>query len=220
MSNRTIALDDRLYDYMLKVSSRESGVLRRLRAETLTLPRPEMQIAPEQGQFMRLLVQLMGAERILEIGTFTGYSALWMALSLPPEGRIVACDISEEWTEIARRYWVEAGVADCIELRLGPALETMENLLADEQDETFDFVFIDADKQNYLAYYETALQLVRPGGLIAVDNVLWGGSVADFTKQDEDTEAIRLLNNTLHRDRRVDLSLVPIGDGLTLARKR
>lgn len=220
MSNRTISLDDRLYDYLLKVSSREPGVLRRLRAETSTLPRPEMQIAPEQGQFMMLLVQLMGAERILEIGTFTGYSTLCMALSLPPEGRIVACDVSEEWTQIAQRYWSEAGVADCIDLRLAPALETMESLLADDQDETFDFVFIDADKENYLQYYETALELVRPGGVIAVDNVLWGGSVADFTKQDEDTESIRLLNQTLHRDRRVDLSMLPIGDGLTLARKR
>jgi len=220
VSNRTISLDDRLYDYMLKVSSREPDILRRLRAETLTLPRPGMQIAPEQGQFMMLLVQLMGAERILEIGTFTGYSALCMALSLPPEGQIVACDVHEEWTQIARRYWLEAGVADRIELRLAPALDTMESLLADEQDETFDFVFIDADKENYLAYYETALELVRPGGLIAVDNVLWGGSVADFAKQDRDTEAIRVLNDTLHQDRRVDLSLVPIGDGLTLARKR
>lgn len=220
MSNRTISLDDRLYDYLLKVSSREPGILRRLRAETLTLPSAGMQIAPEQGQFMMLLVQLMGAERILEVGTFTGYSTLCMALSLPPEGRIVACDVSEEWTQIARRYWSEAGVADRIDLRLAPASETMESLLADDQDETFDFVFIDADKENYLGYYETALELVRPGGLIAVDNVLWGGSVADFTKQDKDTEAIRLLNDTLHRDRRVDLSLVPIGDGLTLARKR
>jgi len=220
VSNRTISLDDRLYDYLLKVSSREPGILRRLRAETLTLPSARMQIAPEQGQFMMLLVQLMAAERILEVGTFTGYSTLCMALSLPPEGRIVACDVSEEWTQIARRYWSEAGVADRIDLRLAPASETMESLLADDQDETFDFVFIDADKENYLGYYETALELVRPGGLIAVDNVLWGGSVADFTKQDKDTEAIRLLNDTLHRDRRVDLSLVPIGDGLTLARKR
>lgn len=220
MSNRTISLDDRLYEYLLKVSSRESGILRRLRTETSKLPRPEMQIAPEQGQFIMLLLRLMNAERILEVGTFTGYSTLCMALSVPPEGRIVACDIHDEWTQIARRYWSEAGVADRIELHLAPALETMESLLADEQEETYDFVFIDADKENYLAYYETALELVRPGGLIAVDNVLWGGSVADFEKQDKDTEAIRVFNETLHRDRRVDLSLVPIGDGMTLARKR
>ena len=220
MSNRTLSLDDRLYDYMLKVSSREPDVLRRLRAETLTMPMARMQIAPEQGQFMALLVRLMGAERILEIGTFTGYSTLSMALALPSEGRIVTCDVSKDWTDVARRYWSEAGVSGCIELRLAPALETMDALLADDQAETFDFVFIDADKQNYLGYYESALDLARPGGLIAVDNVLWGGGVADFTKQDRDTEAIRVLNETLHRDHRVDLSLVPIGDGLTLARKR
>lgn len=220
MSNRTISLDDRLYDYLLKVSSREPGVLRRLRAETMELPASGMQISPEQGQFMMLLVQLMGAERLLEIGTFTGYSTLCLALSLPPEGKIITCDVDAQWTAMARRYWEEAGVADRVELRLAPALETMENLLADDQDETFDFVFIDADKENYLGYYEMALELVRPGGLIAVDNVLWGGSVVDFTKQDRDTEAIRMLNQTLHGDRRVDLSLVPIGDGLSLARKR
>lgn len=220
MSNRTISLDDRLYNYLLKVSSREPGILRRLRTETLTLPRPGMQIAPEQGQFMMLLIQLMGAERIIEVGTFTGYSTLCMALSLPSEGRIITCDVHQEWTDVAQRYWSEAGVRHQIELRLAPAMETLEALLADDQAETFDFMFIDADKENYLGYYETGMELVRPGGLIAVDNVLWGGSVADFAKQDKDTEAIRMLNETLHRDRRVDLSLVPIGDGLTLARKR
>ena len=220
MSNRTISLDDRLYEYLLRVSSREPDVLRRLRTETATLPRSGMQIAPEQGQFMSLLVRLMRAERILEIGTFTGYSTLCMALALPAEGRIITCDVNEQWTDLARRFWLEVGVADCIEVRLAPALENLESLLAEDPAVIFDFVFIDADKENYLGYYEMALELVRPGGLIAVDNVLWGGSVADIDKQDKDTVAIRVLNETLRRDQRVDLSLVPIGDGLTLARKR
>jgi caffeoyl-CoA O-methyltransferase len=220
VSNRTISLDERLYEYMMRVSSREPDVLRRLRAETSTLPRSGMQIAPEQGQFMGLLIRLMGAARILEIGTFTGYSTLCMALALPEEGRIITCDVSEEWTDIARRYWLEVGVADCIELRLAPALETLEDLVADPETEPFDFVFIDADKENYLGYYDMALELTRPGGLITVDNVLWGGSVADVGVQDKETVAIRELNQTLRRDQRVDLSLVPIGDGLSLARKR
>jgi predicted O-methyltransferase YrrM len=220
VSNRTLSLDEGLYDYLLKVSLREAEVLRRLRDETLRLPQRSMQIAPEQGQFMALLVRLINAGRILEIGTFTGYSALAMALALPPGGRIVTCDVSEEWTAVARRYWTEAGVEDRIALRLGPATATLDALLASDEEERFDLVFIDADKENYGGYYERALALVRPGGLIIVDNVLWGGSVIDPGKQDPDTVAIRAFNTRIRDDDRVDLSLVPIGDGLTLAMKR
>ncbi len=179
-----------------------------------------MQIAPEQGQFMALLIQLIGATKTLEIGVFTGYSSLCVALALPPTGKIVACDVSEEYTAIARRYWQKAGVTDKIDLRLAPALETLDQLLASGQAETFDFAFIDADKENYDHYYERSLQLVRPGGLIAIDNVLWFGQVADPQVQDNNTLALRALNDKLHHDERVTLSLVPIGDGLTLALKR
>ncbi len=179
-----------------------------------------MQIAPEQGQFMALLIQLIGATKTLEIGVFTGYSSLCVALTLPPTGKIVACDVSEEFTAIARRYWQTAGVADKIDLRLAPALETLDQLLASGQAETFDFAFIDADKENYDRYYERSLQLVRPGGLIAIDNVLWSGEVADPQVHDNNTLAIRALNDKLHHDERVTLSLVPIADGLTLALKR
>ena len=220
MSNRTLSMTDALYDYLLAVSSREPEILRRLREETARLPNAGMQIGPEQGQFMALLVQLLGARRTLEVGVFTGYSSLAVALALPPDGRVVACDVSEEWTAIARRYWAEAGVAGKIELRLGPAVGTLDALLADGQADGFDFAFIDADKENYDNYYERALRLVRPGGLIAIDNVLWGGSVADPEAQGESLAAIRALNAKLHRDERVALSLVPIGDGLTLALKR
>lgn len=220
MSNRTISLDEELYDYMLKVSLREPDVLRRLRDETAALPKRSMQIAPEQGQFMAMLVRLMNAQRILEIGTFTGYSALRMALALPPGGRIVTCDINPEWTAVARRYWTEAAVEDRITLRLGPAMATLEALLAAGEGERFDVAFIDADKENYSGYFEHALALVRSGGLIIVDNVLWGGSVLDPAKQDPDTVAIRAFNTRIRDDERVDLSLVPIGDGLTLAMKR
>ena len=220
MSNRTLSMTDALYDYLLAVSSREPEILRRLREETARLPNAGMQIGPEQGQFMALLVQLLGARRTLEVGVFTGYSSLAVALALPPDGRVVACDVSEEWTAIARRYWAEAGVAGKIELRLGPAVGTLDALLADGQADGFDFAFIDADKENYDNYYERALRLVRPGGLIAIDNVLWGGHVADPEAQGESLAAIRALNAKLHRDERVALSLVPIGDGLTLALKR
>jgi len=220
MSNRTITLDDRLYAYMLAHSLREPDVLRRLRAETLALPRATMQIAPEQGQLMALLVRLIGARRIVEIGTFTGYSALAMALALPVDGRLIACDVSAEWTGIARRYWAEAGVAGRIELRLAPALATLDALIAGGGAGTFDIAFIDADKENGLNYYERSLTLLRPGGIVLIDNTLWGGSVADPARTDEETQAIRALNATLHGDERVDLSLVPIGDGLTIARKR
>ena len=220
MSNRTISLDEELYDYMLKVSLREPDVLRRLRDETAALPNRSMQIAPEQGQFMAMLVRLMNAQRILEIGTFTGYSALCMALALPPRGRIVTCDMNPEWTAVARRYWTEASVEDRITLRLGPAMTTLEALLAEGEGQRFDVVFIDADKENYSGYFERALALIRSGGLIIVDNVLWSGRVLDPAKQDLDTVAIRAFNTKVHDDERVSLSLVPIGDGLTLAMKR
>jgi len=220
VSNRTIAVDDRLYDYLCEVSLRETEPMRRLRAETLAMPQSGMQISPEQGQFMALLVRLIGAERIIEVGTFTGYSALCMAAALSPTGRLVACDVNAEWTGIARRYWTEAGVADRIDLRLAPALDTLDELIAGGGAGRFDFGFIDADKESYRGYFERVLGLLRPGGLVAVDNVLWGGSVVDPAKRDQDTEAIRAFNKALHGDARIDLSLVPIGDGLTLARKR
>ncbi len=222
-SNRT-EIEDRLYDYLLAASLREPGVLRRLREETAGLPYAGMQIGPEQGQFMALLVELIGARRTLEIGTFTGYSALVVALALPPEGRVVACDVSEEFTSVARRYLAEAGVADKIELHLAPALETLDRLLAPGpgggQAGSFDFAFIDADKANYGAYYERVLTLLRPGGLAAIDNVLWDGKVVEAATEDPDTRAIQALNAKLKADSRVTISLLPLGDGLTLARKR
>lgn len=220
MSNRSIELDDRLYDYLLRVSLRESPVLKRLRDETMKLRFHNMQIAPEQGQFMALLVKLMGARRGLEIGVFTGYSSMATALALPDDGRLVALDLSEEWTAIARRYWREAGVAHKIDLRLGAALDSLDRLIDDGHADSFDFAFIDADKENYGNYYDRALRLLRPGGLIMFDNVLWSGKVADPAADDEDTAALRALNTALHHDDRIDISLVPIGDGLTLARKR
>jgi caffeoyl-CoA O-methyltransferase len=194
--------------------------MRRLREETAGLPEANMQIGPEQGQFMALLVELLGAERTIEVGTFTGYSALAVARALPDQGRLIACDVSEEWTAIARRYWKEAGQDHKIDLRLGPAIDTLDRLLADGHAGTFDFAFIDADKESYGAYFERCLALVRVGGLIAVDNTLWDGKVADDTVTDDDTEAIRAFNRGRADDDRVSLSLVPIGDGLTLARKR
>ena len=220
MANRTIALSEGLYEYLLDVSLREPDVLRRLREETAMLPAANMQIAPEQGQFMALLVEVMGARNAIEVGTFTGYSSLCVALALPPGGRLVACDVNAEWTDMARRYWAEAGVADRIDLRLAPALETLDALIAEGEAGTFDFAFIDADKKIYDAYFERILTLLRPGGLVCVDNVLWSGSVIDTAKQDAATRAIRAFNKKLHADPRVSLSLVPIGDGLTLVRKR
>ncbi len=220
MSNRTIAMTDPLYDYYLTVALREPPLLRELREETARMPQARMQIAPEQGQFMALLTELIGARRALEIGTFTGYSALCVALAMPADGRLVACDISEEYTAVARRYWARAGVADRIELRLGPAKATLDALLAAGAGGGFDFAFIDADKENYDAYYERALALLRRGGLLAVDNVLWNGAVADPAKTDADTTAIRALNARIRDDARVSMTMVPIGDGLTLARKR
>jgi caffeoyl-CoA O-methyltransferase len=220
MANRTIALTDRLHDYLVDVSVREPPLLRELREETATLPMAMMQISAEQGQFMRLLVELIGARRAVEVGTFTGYSALCVAEAMGPHGRLVACDISPDYTAVARRYWARAGLAERIDLRLGPAVATLDQLLAEGAAGTIDFVFIDANKPDYDAYFERALRLLRPGGLIAIDNVLWGGAVADPAVDDEDTNAIRALNRKLAADERVSLSLVPIGDGLTLARKR
>lgn len=220
MSNRSITLTDPIYQYMNDVSLREAPALRALREETAALTQRSMQIAPEQGQFMALLVRLLRARRCLEIGVFTGYSSLATALALPPDGRIVACDVSEEWTAIARRYWQQGGVAHKIDLRIAPATSTLDGLLAQGQAGTFDLAFIDADKTNYLAYYERTLQLLRPGGLVLIDNTLWSGRVADPAVNDPDTVALRELNTALLRDERVDLSLLPVGDGLTLALKR
>ena len=220
MTRRTSHLSEELYAYLLDISLRELPVMRRLREETASMEQANMQIGPEQGQFMALLVELIGARSVLEVGTFTGYSALAMAVALPENGALVACDVSEEWTAIGRRYWEEAGVAHKIELRLAPALETLDALLAEGRTGTFDFAFIDADKEGYDAYYERALELVRLGGLIALDNTLWEGKVADPAATDVDTEAIRAINAKLVLDERVTLSLIPVGDGLTLARKR
>jgi caffeoyl-CoA O-methyltransferase len=220
MSRQTLTLSDALYDYLLSVSLREPPLLSRLREETAALPHAGMQISPEQGQFMALLAELVGARRVLEVGTFTGYSALVVALALPADGRIITCDVDEEMTAIARRYWAEGGVADKIDLRLGPAVDTLDALLSDGGADTFDFAFVDADKANYDAYYERALALLRQGGLMVIDNVLWSGAVADPNQKDADTNAIRALNAKLHGDQRVSLSLLPVSDGITLARKR
>jgi predicted O-methyltransferase YrrM len=220
MSNRTIGLDPGLYDYLLRASLREHPALARLRADTASHPRVNMQIAPEQGQFMALLVKLIGATHCIEVGVFTGYSSLAVALALPQRGRLVACDVSEEYTDLARPYWEDAGVAAKIDLRIAPALETLDALLSQGDAGSYDFGFIDADKGAYADYYERLLALLRPGGLIAVDNTLWNGAVADPNDDEADTVAIRAFNEKLRDDDRVDLSLVPIGDGLSLARKR
>jgi caffeoyl-CoA O-methyltransferase len=220
MSVRNIGLPENLYEYLVAHSVRDSAVKRRLREETAKLPLGMMQIGADQGQFMGLLVELIGAQRALEIGTFTGYSSLCVAEAMGPQGRLICCDISEEFTAIARRYWREAGLADRIDLRLGPGTETLDKLLAAGEAGKFDFAFIDADKTNYDAYYERALKLIRAGGLIAIDNVLWGGDVANPQDRSEETVAIRRLNDKLAKDDRVTLAMVSIGDGLTLARKR
>jgi predicted O-methyltransferase YrrM len=220
MSNKTLPLDDLLYEYLLSVSVRESEVLRRLREETARDSMRRMQTAPEQGQFMGLLVRMLRARKCLEIGVYTGYSALWVALSLAADGTLLACDVSEEWTTIARRYWAEAGVLDKIHLRLAPALQTLGRLIDAGEADSFDFAFIDADKENYRKYYEAVLTLLRPGGLVVIDNTLWSGDVANTNKQDPETREIRDLNALVFRDRRVDMSLLPVADGLTLAIKR
>ena len=220
MSNQTLNLNTSLYQYMLSVSLREPPILKSLREETAKLSSHNMQISPEQGQFMAFLVELIGAKKALEIGVYTGYSSLAVALALPDDGRITACDLNPETSAIAKNFWKEAGVAQKIDLKLAPALETLDKLIDEGESNTFDFVFIDADKQNYANYYERSLSLARPGGLILIDNVLWSGQVADTTNHDKQTEAIRSLNQTIVDDKRVSLSMLPIGDGLTLARKR
>ena len=220
MSDRTINLDERLYRYLQEHSLREHAVQRELREATLKMPHGGMQISPEQGQLMALLVRLMGARRAIEVGVFTGYSALSVALALPPEGLLVACDVSEEWTAMARQYWSKAGVAQRIDLRIAPALRTLDGLIAEGGAGQHDFAFIDADKSNYIAYYERCLVLLRKGGLVAVDNTLWSGAVADPANQERDTLAIRAFNDRVHADARVDLAMLSIGDGLTLALKR
>ena len=220
MSKGSIGLSEELNDYLVAEGVREPEVLGRLREETASMAEARMQIAVEEGAFLALLVRLMGARRIIEIGTFTGYSSTAMALALPSDGRIVCCDISQEFTDVARGYWSEAGISDRVELHLAPALETLDGLLAAGGEGTFDLAFIDADKTNYAAYVERALRLVRRGGLIAIDNVLWGGRVIDAADTDEDTQAIRDLNADLATDERFDIAMLPIADGVTLLRVR
>ena len=218
--SRHFSFDERTYEYLVNTSVRETDVARRLREETQKLPQAQMQIGPDQGQFLQVLVQLIQAKKTLEVGVFTGYSSLWVATALPDNGRIVACDVSEEYTSIARRYWKEAGVDHKIDLQLRPALETLDKLLVSGGAETFDFAFIDADKSNYDNYYERILRLVRRGGVVAIDNTIWSGRVANPEETDPDTVAIRKLNEKLHRDERVALSMLTVGDGLTLAMRR
>ena len=220
MTARTLNLDDALYQYLLDVSLRETPLLKRLRDETQALPMARWQVAPEQGQFLALLVKLTGARRLLEVGTFTGYSALCMAAALPADGSLICCDIPGDYNAIARRYWQEAGLAGRIDLRLAPALETLAELERQGQGEQFDLVFIDADKANYPSYLEHALRLLRVGGLVLFDNTLWSGRVLESSPESADTRAIQALNLALKDDVRVDLSLLPLGDGLTLCRKR
>jgi caffeoyl-CoA O-methyltransferase len=220
MTDRRLQITDEVHRYLLEHSVREPEVLARLRSATVSLPQAQMQIGPDQGQLMALLARLVGAKRCIEVGVFTGYSSLVVALALPEDGHIVACDVSEEWTAIARRFWREAGVEHKIDLKLQPAARTLEQLLAAGEAGRYDFAFIDADKPSYDTYYELILQLLRPGGLIALDNTLWSGHVADPNNRDPNTVALRALNDKLHRDERVDLSLLPVGDGLTLCRKR
>ena len=221
MSNQSIGLSDPLYQYLLANSVREPEILAKLRAETAQHPLVNMQISPEQGQLMDLLVQLIGARKCLEIGVFTGYSSLVVALNLPDDGQIIACDVSDEFTSIARKYWQEAGVDHKINLCIAPALATLDRLILNGESGTFDFAFIDADKNNYGAYYDRCFQLVRQGGLILVDNVLWYGRVADpAMDNDKRTQAIKQINQQIYHDDRVQISLIPIGDGLTIARKK
>jgi len=219
MSARTITMTDELYEYLLQANRPLPELFVSLREETATMPSGGMQISAEQGHFMALLTRLIRAHRVLEVGVFTGYSALTVATALPEDGKLIACDVSTEWTNIGRRYWEEAGVAHKIDLRIAPALETLDSLIADGHSGTFDFAFIDADKPNYDGYYERMLQLVRPGGLIAIDNTLWSGHVANPEKNDESTVALRALNAKIRDDHRVHLSLLPVGDGLTLVMK-
>lgn len=220
MSNKTIGISDELAAYVVKVGTREPDVLARLREETAGIPQHDMQIAPEEGALLALLVELTGARRCIEVGTFTGYSSTAMALALPKDGQLVCCDVSDDWTSLARRYWDEAGVAANIDLRLAPAATTLDQLLADGQEDAFDLAFIDADKTGYDGYYERLLRLVRPGGLIALDNTLRDGEVLNENAVDEDTRAIQALNAKLAGDERITLCLLPVADGVTLARRR
>ncbi|MGX5218776.1 O-methyltransferase [Pseudomonas sp. S9] len=220
MTNRTLNLDEPLYQYLLDVSLRESELLRQLRDETAGLANARWQIAPEQGQFMALLVQLLAPRRIIEVGTFTGYSAICMAQAMPTGGQLICCDLPADYNAIAERYWQQAGVSECIEQRLAPALQTLADLEAEGLAEAVDMIFIDADKANYPAYFEQGLRLLKPGGLLLFDNTLWSGRVLEVEPQSADTRAIQALNQQLKSDRRIDLSMLPLGDGLTLCRKR
>jgi predicted O-methyltransferase YrrM len=220
MSARTLQITPALYEYLMNVGVRESAAAAALRIETAKLPMAMMQISPEQAAFMQLIVKLLGVRRALEVGTFTGYSALAVAEAMPADGRLIACDVSTEWTAVGKPHWAAAGVADKIDLRIAPAVATLDKLITEGHSDTFDFAFIDADKSNYDNYYERALKLVRVGGLIGIDNTLWNGAVVDAARQDADTKAIRALNTKVHGDKRVDVALLPIGDGLTLARRR
>lgn len=219
MSNQTINLSDTLYQYMLSVSLHEPVILKSLRERTQQLSSHDMQISPEQGQLIAFLIGLIAAEKTLEIGVYTGYSALVVALALPETGKIIACDINTETTSIAQAFWKKAGVTHKIDLRLAPALETLDNLIAHDHSNSFDFIFIDADKQNYFNYYERSLTLLRPGGLMLVDNVFWGGRVADAHIHDKRTLSIRAFNQAIYEDKRISMCLIPISDGLTLIRK-
>jgi len=219
MSTATIILDEKLREYLLNVSVKESEILRELREETAQIEYSAMQISPEQGAFMSFLVELIQAKRTLEIGVFTGYSALVVAMALPEDGIVTACDVSEEWANVGMKYWKKAQVENKINLRIAPALKTLDQLLSEGKQGTYDFAFIDADKIEYQGYFDKSLELLRIGGLIAIDNVLWGGSVIDDSIQDSSTKAIRKFNKKLYQDERVSISMVPIGDGLTLARK-
>lgn len=219
-TTKSFWFDDRFYAYLWENWVREPEVLARLREETSARENAQMQISAEQGQFMAMMVKLIGAKRYLEVGVFTGYSSLAVALALPNDGQVVACDVSEEYTGVARRFWREAGLADRIDLRIAPAAETLESLIEGGRAGSFDMMFIDADKGSYPTYIELGLKLLRSGGLMLIDNVFWDGRVADPENQEEDTIAIRSVNAALHGDERVDVAIVPIGDGLTLARKR
>lgn len=220
MTIENLNLSPQLYEYLLSVSLKESKILTQLREEASSHPLGKMQISPHQGQFLALLIKLMGVKKILEIGVFMGYSSTAMALALPNEGKLIACDTRKDFTDVAQSYWQKANIAHKIILHLKPALETLEELIAQKETETFDFVFIDADKNNYYNYYEKSLQLVRKGGLIVIDNVLWYGKVADDNIHDNKTQKLREFNQQLAQDDRIDLTIIPIGDGLTLAMKK
>lgn len=220
MTVNMLKMTPELHTYMLNVSLREDEILQQLKEHTLNMPNSGMLLAPEQGQFLSFLLKLMNAKRTLEVGVFTGYSTLWTALALPADGQIVACDVNADWTAIGRKHWEAAGVSHKIDLRLAPATETLTTLLESGQAGRFDFAFIDADKTNYSRYYSLCMQLLRPGGLIAFDNVLWDGNIINPAQVDADTISLREINQMVHADPAVDVSLVPIGDGLLLARKR